>query len=112
MVEVRPAVVHNELSRLDLLLSTAIQLHLAGNPQRTLRRKRLTSLCVLFWSHGMKDLSALQHLAMGEMCCVKDVGFVCTMLVLFDLVEQRKLEKRQSIRCEYVIVSDINPSYE
>ena len=112
MVEVRPAVVHNELSRLDLLLSTAIQLHLAGNPQRTLRRKRLTSLCVLFWSHGMKDLSALQHLAMGEMCCVKDVGFVCTMLVVFDLVEQRKLEKRQSIHCEYVIVLDINSSYE
>lgn len=112
MVAVRPAVVHHEVSRLDLLLSTAIQLHLAGNPQRTLRRKRLTSLCVLFWSHGMKDLSALQHLAMGEMCCVKDVGFVCTMLVVFDLVEQRKLEKRQSIRCEYVIVSDINSSYE
>ena len=112
MVAVRPAVVHHEVSRLDLLLSTAIQLHLAGNPQRTLRRKRRTSLCVLFWSHGMKDLSALQHLAMGEMCCVKDVGFVCTMLVVFDLVEQRKLEKRQSIRCEYVIVSDINSSYE
>ena len=49
---------------------------------------------------------------MGEMCCVKDVGFVCTMLVVFDLVEQRKLEKCQSIHCENVIVLDINSSYE
>lgn len=36
MVEVRPAVVHDEFSRLDLLLSAAIQLHLADNPEGTL----------------------------------------------------------------------------
>jgi hypothetical protein len=59
MVEVRPAVAHDELSRLDLLLSTAIQLHLAGNPQGTLRWNRRICLCVLFRSHGMKKLSAL-----------------------------------------------------
>ena len=59
MVEVRPVVVHNELSRLDLLLSTAIQLHLAGNRQGTLGRKRRMCLCVLFRSHVMKNLSAL-----------------------------------------------------
>jgi hypothetical protein len=59
MVEVRPAVAYDELSRLDLLLSTAIQLHLADNPQGTFGRKRRACLCVLFRSHGMKNLSAL-----------------------------------------------------
>jgi hypothetical protein len=49
---------------------------------------------------------------MGEMCCVKDIGFMCAMLVVFDSIEHWKLEKRQGIHCGYVIILDVNSSYE